>query len=167
MSERLLPSPDDRAHQLVYGLRTTYPGVVEEWERQRTDAIASGEDGWLDFQTASGALWRLDAEVTIAQDFIEGDETGKERAIADYCTNAAEQLRIALRTQSPRQPEPMLELDAVTWIDYYLAHLIGAVACYERTGEDFYHMAIEAYVRTIKDVVRGANTSPPFRLPHT
>jgi hypothetical protein len=82
MSERLLPGPDDVAHQLVHGLRTAYASVVEEWERQRTGAIASGEDGWPDFQTASGALWWLDSEVTIAQDFIEGDETARERAIA-------------------------------------------------------------------------------------
>jgi len=92
MSERLLPSPDDVARQLVHGLRTAYPGIVEEWERQRTDALASGEDGWPDYQTAGDALWWLESEVRQAEGFIEGDESGREQAIADYCRNAAEQL---------------------------------------------------------------------------
>lgn len=105
MSERLLPSPDEVAHQLVYGLRSAYPGVVGEWERQRTDAIASGEDGWPDFQTANGALWWLESEVTVAEGFVEDDETGTERAIIEYCTSAVKQLQAALKDQRP-EPEP-------------------------------------------------------------
>jgi hypothetical protein len=86
MSEQLPTTPDALAAQLVQGLRMAYPGTVEEWERQRTEALASGEDGWPDFQTVDGALWWPDSEVTIAEGFIEGDETARERAIA--CTTA-------------------------------------------------------------------------------
>src|SRR5690242_956379 len=86
-------TPDALAAQLVQVLRITYPGIVEEWERQRADAMASGEDGWPGLQTASDARWWLESEIRQAESFIDGDATGREQAIADYCRNAAEQLR--------------------------------------------------------------------------
>jgi hypothetical protein len=101
MSERL-PLPDDPttlAAQLVHELRATHPGIVEEWERQRTDAMAAGEDDWPDTESARGALWWLESEVTLAKSFMRDDPTGREQVIAAYCTGAAEQLRAAIRRQ--------------------------------------------------------------------
>lgn len=101
MTERLPASADPAAlaTQLVHDLHTAHPGIVEEWERQRTDAIASGEEDWPDFDSADGALWWLESEITQAESFIAGDETGQEQAIAAYCMNAVAKLRAAVIQQ--------------------------------------------------------------------
>lgn len=161
MSERLLQNPDDPkdvACRLVDGLRAAYPGVVEEWERQRTDAIASGEDGWPDLQTASGALWWLESEIAVAEGYVRDDETGTEQGIIDHCKSAMEQLRATLKDQlSAPEPEP----EIVTWVEYIGANLVAAAMNLERTGEDFYRVAIEAHMHQLKDVIRGLVADKP------
>ena len=78
----------EEATRIVDELRTTYPGIVEEWERQRAD----GNDDWPHFQTVTGLQWWLDSEVVQTQHFILDDETGREQALQAFCLTALQRL---------------------------------------------------------------------------
>lgn len=87
-------SPDELAQHLIEGLRIGWPGIVEEWERQRSD----GNEDWPGFTDAEGIYWWLRSEIDIAEGFAkcEDNHVATERALIDYCGEAAEHLRIAL-----------------------------------------------------------------------
>ena len=98
MSERLI-------NDIVSTLRTEYPGIVEEWERQRTE---SPDWDFPIIDTPSGLWWWLDSERYITQEFAGGtakdDET--ERRLGEFCVRAMEQLRTA-----PTEEEPTASID--------------------------------------------------------
>lgn len=84
----------------VDDLRTRFPGVVEEWERQRDAALADGEpeDNWPAFDNPMGVRWWLQQEAAIADDFAmragpESDIYHNEMMLRDYCLGAEDMLR--------------------------------------------------------------------------
>jgi hypothetical protein len=74
--------------RIIGALRETFPGVVEEWERQRND----GNEDWPDYHTDDGLKWWLDSEVRLTDDFIPTDETGQERKLQEFCMQALNHL---------------------------------------------------------------------------
>lgn len=74
--------------RILTELRDRYPGVVEEWTRQRAD----GNEDWPGFQTEAGLAWWLDSEITQTIAFMADDDTGTERALQQFCLSALQSL---------------------------------------------------------------------------
>jgi hypothetical protein len=74
---------------IIVALRETFPGVVEEWERQRSD----GNEDWPTYHDEDGLKGWLDSEVRLTEDFIPTDETGQERKLQAFCIAALNHLR--------------------------------------------------------------------------
>lgn len=74
--------------RIIGDLRDRYPGVVEEWERQRAD----GNEDWPYYHSAAGLSWWLDSEVTQTNEFLPYDDTGTERALQQFCLTALQYL---------------------------------------------------------------------------
>lgn len=79
----------NRVPQIIGALREAYPGIVEEWERQRAD----GNEDWPGFETPGGVAWWLDSEITQTNAFMPDDETGTEKALQQFCLDALQYLR--------------------------------------------------------------------------
>ena len=98
------------AQDYVRELRELHPGIVEEWERQRADALASGdpEAEWPDTQSATGIAWWLESEIPIATEYIDSstDEqyADQEKRLRHFCAAAAHLIRRFLA-------------DGVVWVD--------------------------------------------------
>lgn len=73
---------------IIAELNEYYPGVVEEWARQRAD----GNEDWPDYDSAPGLSWWLDGEARLAGHWSRGDETGQERALQQFCLSALQRL---------------------------------------------------------------------------
>ncbi len=90
MSERYI-------EQLIDDFRTDHPGIVEEWERQRADALEGGEprEDWPDQNTPDGLAWWLTSEVSLAREMAGRypDGVERERGIEHYCLAALDDLK--------------------------------------------------------------------------
>jgi hypothetical protein len=75
--------------RILAELHDNYPGVIEEWARQRAD----GNEDWPDYHSAAGLSWWLDSEVLLAEDWSRTDDTGLERALQQFCLTALQRLR--------------------------------------------------------------------------
>src|SRR6476469_5150290 len=77
---------------LISDFRTDHPGIVEEWERQREEALAEGdlEDDWPEINSPDGLAWWLDSEIRLSQDIASGwysdaETLERERGIEAHC----------------------------------------------------------------------------------
>lgn len=75
--------------KIITELRTTFPGIVEEWERQRAD----GNEDWPTYDTPQGLRWWLFSEYDLTRDFSRDDDTGVEQKLGAYCLEAAQRLQ--------------------------------------------------------------------------
>jgi hypothetical protein len=74
--------------RIIGALRETFPGVVDEWERQRSD----GNEDWPEYDDEAGLRWWLDSEVRMTEQFIPTDETGQEQKLQEFCVEALKYL---------------------------------------------------------------------------
>jgi hypothetical protein len=75
--------------RIIKALQEAYPGIVEEWERQRND----GNEDWPHYHDEAGLRWWLDSEVRMTQEFIPTDDTGQEKKLQEFCISALRYLR--------------------------------------------------------------------------
>jgi hypothetical protein len=75
--------------RIIGALRESFPGVVDEWKRQRSD----GNEDWPDYHDEAGLRWWLDSEVTMTEQFIPTDESGQETKLQAFCIAALTYLR--------------------------------------------------------------------------
>jgi hypothetical protein len=75
--------------KILTELRTTFPGIVEEWERQRAD---NPDWGFPPFDTSETLSWWLHSELPLTEEFGRHDLTGAEQRLAAFCLEAVQRL---------------------------------------------------------------------------
>jgi nicotinamidase-related amidase len=76
---------------LISDFRSDHPSIVEEWERQREDALEHDDpaEDWPAITTPDGLAWWLHSEIDVAEEYqrrqYSAEDNQRERGIAAYC----------------------------------------------------------------------------------